>query len=424
MAKKVVFEKSVAKDMVEKASLLGKDSRLFVQIGPKSKDGKVGAMLIVVNQPNQYSFGLAVDEPDDFVEGECYMKFACEATRFVNIVSNLLLFDNDVAIAENGGHFFVGGGNKSMVGLDVIAWPADESTVFFDAKAEKIMAAVKKVDLKEFATALMVGGGFDGESDMTRGVSLSFAKNNIIVSSTTGTVAATACSTKLENAEMGAEPTRVCVSDRQLETLRKYTSMSGGDFSVQCGEKHIFLYSKRGNLFLGLSIPGADASGLISGFTAGEYRGTVVFDTEQLSTVLKAYAGVTEEEVALFSMGEQMLTLKARKGAMNVTVPIASKDGDISEFPPCMSIRMLRNALAVLKNGNLVISLYKKPGKDMVMPILSNEKVDGAYNGEILVMPIALDKLEASERELERKEAEKAAKKEKKTSKKAESAEE
>ena len=282
------------------------------------------------------------------------------------------------------------------------------------------------MDLKEFATALMVGGGFDGESDMTRGVSLSFAKNNIIVSSTTGTVAATACSTKLENAEMGTEPTRVCVSDRQLETLRKYTSMSSDDFSVQCGEKHIFLYSKRGNLFLGLSIPGADASSLISSFTAGEYRGTVVFDTEQLSTVLKAYAGVTEEEVALFSVNEQMLTLKARKGAMNVTVPIASKDGELSEFPPCFSIRMLRSALAVLKNGNLVISLYKKVVKntegevikESVVPVLSNEKVNGAYNGEILVMPIALDKLEASERELEKKEQEKASKKEKKTSKK------
>lgn len=467
MAKNFTIEKSVAKDIMEKAGLLGKDSRLFVRVLPNAKSGKVGVMFTVVNQPNQYTFGATIDEPADFADvvteplkkaaeelreelaaevekaedkesakilaekklaaalnnRVAYMKFACDATRFVSIISNLLLFDSDIAIAENNGQYYVGGGNKSMVGLDVIAWPADESAVFFEADTEKIVAAIKDVELKEFATALAVGGGFNGEDDKTRGVSLSFAKGRLIVSSTTGTVAATASSEKLGAAEMGTEPTRVCVSDRQLDALRKYVSMCSGNLAVRCGEKHIFFYSQKGSLYLGLSIPGADANSLVVSFTSGKYMGTAVFDTEQLATVLKSYSGLAEEEVALFSLNETMLTVKARKSAVKINAAIASKDGEVSEFPQCLSVKMLRNALGVLKNGNLVITLYKKvgegnnAGKDIVMPVLSNEKVDGAYNGEILVMPINLDKLEKSEKDEEEKAAKKKAEKEKKSEK-------
>lgn len=411
MAKNFTIEKSEAKTIIEKAGLLGKDARLFVRVLPNAKGGKVGIMFTVVNQPNQYTFGATIDEPVGFVEGETYMQFACDATRFVSVISNLLLFDSDVAIAENNGQYYVGGGNKSMVGLDVIAWPTDESAVFFDANGEKIVAAIKDVELKEFATALAVGGGFSGEDDKTKGVSLSFAKGRLIISSTTGTVAASARSEKIGAAEMGTEPTRVCVSDRQLDALRKYVSMCDGNLAVRCGEKHIFFYSQKGSLFLGLSIPGADANSLVTSFTGGEYVGTVVFDTEQLSTVLKAYSGLTEEEAALFSLSETMLTVKARKSAVKMNAPIASKDGDVSEFPLCISVKILRNALGVLKNGNLVISLYKREGAPVLMPILSNEKINGAYNGEILVMPINLDKLEKSEREKEEKELKKNAEK-------------
>lgn len=427
----IIIGKNVAKDITEKAGLLGKDARLYMQVMPKSQDGKAGLMYTIVNQPNQYTFGATIDEPEDFVQGKSYMKFACDASRFVNIVNNLLLFDGDIGIAMNNGRVYIAEkSSESMISLDTIAWPVDESAVFFDAKGEDIVAAIKSVDVKEFVTALMIGGGFDGENDMTRGVSISFTKDNLVVSSTTGAVAATAHSDKIKDVAMGTEPTRVCVSDRQLDALRRYVSMCNGEFSIQCGKKHIFIYSKNGNLFLGLSIPGADADGCVAGFTEGNYVGTVVFDTEQLSTVLKAYSGVTEEEVALFSLNGTKLSLKARKSKVMVNAPIASKDGDLSSFPQCMSIKLLRSALNVLKNGNLVITLYEKVKEDkekkqsVVVPILSNEKVNGAYNGEILLFPVMLDKLEASEKAIANAEAKKKAKKEEKAEEKKDTTEE
>ncbi len=425
---KIKIEKTVAQEILDKVTLLGKDTRMFFIMLPEVSDGQVAIAITVVNQPNQYTFGATIEAPEDFVKGECYMRFACDATRFANIVSNLLLFDCNINIAEMNGQYFIGGGNYSVVELETIAWPEDESSVFFDAKGEKIFAAIKDVEQKEFASALLIGGGFSGDGDKTKGVSLSFSKDRLVVSSTTGSIAGTARSEKLGKSEMGEEPTRVCVSDRQLDALKKFICLcgEGSSFSIQCGEKHIFLYANSGKLFLGLSVPGADADGLINSFTGEKPVGTLVFDTEQLSTTLKAYIGLSEEDAAIFKLdtAKNRMGIKARKCNTILNAPIASADGDLSVFPECLSVKFLRSALGVLKNGNLVISLYTRKGMPYSVPVLSNEKQNNAYNGEILIMPVQLDKLEASEKKIAEAEAKKKADKGKKATKSAKESEE